>query len=306
MDLDARILVTGQCGWVGGAVMRRLWAAGFDHIRWLGPDEVDLARAASVDAFFQRHRPDYVFLTAAREGAAGEVGQGESTRRSLAVQANVIHAAWRSGVRKLCFLASSSIHPAGALPPLREGALLAAAIAPGQNGDVLAQLAGIRMCQAYRRQYRFDAIGVVPAELYGSGDGPGARAGALPALLRRLHEAQAEGLPELAVEAVPARAWLQVDDFADAALFLMRRYSSDVPVNVDGEEEVAFADLARIAAEAVGYRGRLVHPARTTPPPRPMPEGVRLNGMGWAPCMPLREGIGQMCARFLQGAGVPA
>jgi GDP-L-fucose synthase len=302
MDRDARILVTGQCGWVGGAVARRLWVAGFDHIRLLMPDEVDLTRPARVDDFFLRHRPQYVFLTAARQGTAG-ARPDEAIRESLAVQANVIHAAWRAGVRKLCFLASSSIHPAGVLPLLREEALLSAAIGPGEDGEVLAQVAGIRMCQVYRRRYRFDAISAVPAELYGPGDSPGAQAGALPALVRRLYEAQADGATEMAIDALPARAWLQVDDFADAALFLMRGYSSEVPVNVDGAEEIAFAEVLRMAADAVGYRGRLVQQTRAPPARRARPEGLRLNAMGWAPCMPLREGIEQMCAWYLQGTG---
>lgn len=301
MDLDARILVTGQCGWVGGAVVRRLWAAGFHHVRFLAPREVNLARASAVEAVLLEERPQYVFLTAAREGTGD--GSGEAVRESLAVQANVIHAAWRADVRKLCFLASASIYPAGALPPLREGTLLSAAVEPGQDGEALAQIAGIRMCQVYRRQYRFDAISAVPGELYGPGDGSGARAGVLPALVRRLYEAQLAGASELALDPAPARAWLQVDDFADAALFLMRQYSSEVPINVDGGEAPAFADVARLAAEVVGYRGRLLLGARAAEPVRPMPDGLRLNGMGWAPCMPLREGIEQMCAWYLRGAG---
>lgn len=302
MNLDARILVAGQCGWVGGAVVRRLWAAGYDNIRFLGPDEVNLARPASVDAFFLRHRPEYVFLTAAREGLAGRSDQ--AIRESMAVHANVIHAAWRGAVRKLCFIASSSIHPTGPLPPLREGALLSAAIQPGEDVDMLAQVAGTRMCQVYRRQYRFDAISVVPGELYGPGDSESARAGVLPALVRRLYEAQMVGASEVPVVAGPMRAWLQVDDLADAALFLMRQYSSDVPVNVDGGEPVAFVDLARLVAEVMGYRGRLVFaPASAGEPARAMPEGLRLNGMGWMPCMPLREGVEQMCAWYLQGMG---
>jgi GDP-L-fucose synthase len=299
MDLDARILVTGQCGWVGDAVVRRMWAAGYANIRFLPPDEVDLARQAAVEAFVLRERPEYVVLTAAREGAAGR--SGEAVRESLAVQANVIHAAWRADVRKLCFLASSAVYPSGALPPLRDGALLSAAIDPGENGEALAQLAGIRMCQVYRRQYRFDAISAVPAQLYGPGGSPGARAGVLPALVRRLYEAQAAGLAELPVDTMPARNWLQVDDFADAALFLMRRYSSDPPVNVGGET-MAFAELARMTAEMVGYRGRLLF-GRASAPARGAPEGCWLNTMGWSPCMPLREGLEQMCAWYLQEAG---
>jgi len=141
MDLDARILVTGQCGWVGNAVRRRLWAAGLHNIRFLAPDEINLARPASVDALLFRDRPEYVFLTSAREGAGGR--SDEAVRESLAVQANVIHAAWRADVRKVCFLASSSIYPAGALPPLRDGTLLSAAVEPGQGGEVLAQVAGV-------------------------------------------------------------------------------------------------------------------------------------------------------------------
>ncbi|WP_424681072.1 NAD-dependent epimerase/dehydratase family protein [Frateuria sp. YIM B11624] len=301
MDLDARILVTGQCGWVGHAVVRRLWAAGYANVRFLAPGEVDLARQASVETFLFRERPEYVVLTAAREGPGGD-RSGESIRESLAVQANVIHAAWRADVRKLCFLASSNIYPAGALPPLRSGALLSAAIEPGEGGDVLAQIAGIRMCQVYRRQYRFDAVSAVPAELYGPGDSPGAQAGVLPALVRRLYEAQAAGAPELAIDAAPARDWLQVDDFADAALFLMRRYSGDLPVNVGGGETMAFDDLARMAAETAGYRGRLLF-GRAASPVRATPEGLWLNTMGWAPYMPLRDGVEQMCAWYLQGAG---
>jgi GDP-L-fucose synthase len=305
MDLDARILVAGQCGWVGHAVVRRLWAAGYANVSFLAPGEVDLARQAAVEAFVFRERPQYVVLTAARDGA-GSTRPGEAIRESLAVQANVIHAAWRADVRKLCFLASSSIYPARALPPLRNGALLSAAIGPGEDGAALAQIAGIRMCQVYRRQYRFDAISVVPAELYGPGDGPAAQAGVLPALVRRLYEAQAAGVSELVVDAAPSQDWLQVDDFADAALVLMKRYSSDLPVNVGGGETVAFAELVRMVAEAVGYRGRLLF-GRAVAPARAMPEGVWLNTMGWAPYMPLRDGVEQMCAWHLQGtAPVPA
>jgi GDP-L-fucose synthase len=301
MDLDARILVTGQCGWVGNAVVRRLWAAGYSSIRFLAPGEVDLARAASVEALLFRERPEYVWLTAAREGADGS-RSGEAVRESLAVQANVIHAAWRTDVRKLCFLASSGVYPTGPLPPLRDGALLSAAVEPGQDGEALARIAGIRMCQVYRRQYRFDAISAVPAGLYGPGDTPGAQAGVLPALVRRLYEAQAAGAPELAIGAVPARDWLQVDDFADAALFLMRHYSSEVPVNVGGGETMGFVDLVRMVAETVGYRGRLLF-GRTATPERAMPDGAWLNTMGWAPYMPLRDGVEQMCAWYLQGVG---
>jgi GDP-L-fucose synthase len=302
MDLGARILVTGQCGWVGGAVVRRLEAAGYDNVRFLAPGEVDLARAAAVEALLQRERPAYVWLTAARQPAGGGPGAA-ALRESLAVQANVIHAAWRADVRKLCFLASSDIYPAGPLPPLRDGTLLAAALEPGQDEASLAQIAGIRMCQVYRRQYRFDAISAVPAELYGPGDSPGAQAGALPALVRRLYEAQAAGVPELALDATPARDWLQVDDFADAALCLMRRYSAELPVNVGGGEPMAFVDLARMAAETVGYRGRLLI-ARAAAPARIAPEGAWLNAMGWAPYMPLRDGLEQMCAWYLRGTGV--
>lgn len=301
MDLDARILVTGQCGWVGSAVVRRLWAAGYSNIRFLAPGEADLTRAAPVQAMLFRERPEYVWLTAPREGAGG-ARPAEAVRESLAVQANVIHAAWRAEVRKLCFLASSGVYPARALPPLQDGSLLSTAVGPGQDASVLAQIAGIRMCQVYRRQYRFDAVSAVPAELYGPGDSAGAQAGVLPALVRRLYEAQAAGAAELAISAVPAREWLQVDDFADAALFLMQRYSSELPVNVGGEA-MAFADLARLAAETVGYRGRLLFGGRTAAPGQVMRDGAWLNTMGWSPYMPLRDGVEQMCAWYLQGVG---
>ncbi|UGB38282.1 NAD-dependent epimerase/dehydratase family protein [Frateuria soli] len=297
MDLDARILITGQCGWVAGAVARRLGAAGFSHVRVVLPGEVGLTRAAAVERVLFQERPEYVFLTTGR----GEAGSDQAVRESMAVQANVIHAAWRADVRKLCFLASSRIFPAGALPPLREGALLTAVVEPGEGSEALAQMAGIRMCQVYRRQYRFDAISMVPDELYGPGDGEGARAGVVAALVQRLYRARRVGAPQVSVESHPARAWLHVDDFADAALFLMRRDGGEMPINVDGGEAPAFADLARMVAEVVGYAGRLVFDASAAQPPRTVAEGLRLNNMGWAPCMPLRQGVEQVFAWSRRG-----
>lgn len=298
MDLDARVLVVGQCGWVGNAVARRLWAAGFNNLTVVDRTLWGLARQATVDALFAREQPQYVFLVAARDGESG-MRADDAIREGLAVQANVIHAAWRAGVRKLCFLASSAIYPAGALPPANEGSLLTAWLRPDNDARAIVQIAGIRLCQVYRRQYRFDAISLVPATLYGHGDSEGAEGSGLPALIRRLHEARVDDARELHPGALRSGEFLQVDDFADAALFTMRDYSGEVPINVGTGEPVGADELARLAAEVVGYRGRLLPCGEPAPAPRDFPD-TRLQDMGWEPCMSLRQGIGQTYAWLLQ------
>jgi len=298
MDLDARVLVVGQCGWVGNAVARRLWAAGFNNLTVVDRTMWGLTRQATVDALFAREQPHYVFLVAARDAEGGARSE-EAMRESLAVQANVIHAAWRAGVRKLCFLASSAIYPADALPPANEGALLTAWLRPGNDGRAIVQIAGIRLCQVYRRQYRFDAISLVPAMLYGHGDSEGAESSGLSVLIRRLHEARVDDAREIHVGALRSGEFLQVDDFADAALFAMRDYSGEVPINVGTGEPVTAGELAKLAAEVVGYRGHLVHSSEPAPARREFP-ATRLNEMGWEPCMALRQGLGQTYAWLLQ------
>lgn len=296
MDLDARVLVVGQCGWVGNAIVRRLWAAGYNNLTKIDRDVPGLARQATVEAIFAREQPQYVFLVAARggEGVASDV----AIRESLAVQANVIHTAWRSGVRKLCFLAASSIYPADPLPPANQGALLTAWLRPGNEGPAITQIAGIRMCQVYRRQYRFDAISLVPAQLYGHGDSDGADVSGLSSLIQRMHAARVVDARELVVGALPSGEFLHVDDFADAALHLMHCYSGDVPINVGTGEAVDARALAQLVADTVGYAGRLVH-AHGGPAPRQLPDN-RLHDMGWEPCVSLPDGIAQTYAWLLQ------
>jgi len=298
MDLDARVLVVGQCGWVGNAVARRLWAAGFNDLMVVDRSMWGLARQATVDALFAREQPQYVFLVAARDGDGG-LRPDDAIREGLAVQASVIHAAWRAGVRKLCFMASSAIYPTDALPPANEGALLTAWLRPGNDSRSIVQIAGIRLCQVYRRQYRFDAVSLVPAMLYGHGDSEDAQSSRLAALIKRLHEARVDAAREIHVGALRSGEFLQVDDFADAALFAMREYSGEVPINVGTGEPVTADQLARLAAEVVGYRGRVVHSSDPAPAPRDFPD-TRLHDMGWEPCMSLRQGLGQTYAWLLQ------
>ncbi|MCX7515320.1 NAD-dependent epimerase/dehydratase family protein [Frateuria hangzhouensis] len=299
MDLDARVLVVGQCGWVGSAVARRLWAAGFNDVRLIEPRELDLTRQGAVEAFFLKERPQYVFLVGARGAAEGDGGRlGDPLRESLAVQANVIHAAWRAAVQKFCFIVSSGMYPAQPLPPMRGGALLTTALEPDHEGPAIAQLAGLRLCQVYRRQYRFDAISLVPAELYGPGDRLVGDKPFLPALIRRMHRASRVRAPEVVLDAVPPREFLQVDDLADAALFAMCRYSDDIPMNV-GAEAIGIYDLGEMVAGAVGYGGRIAVQGVLSAPPGSSADVLQLSALGWTPCMPLRLGVAQTCAWFL-------
>lgn len=303
MDLDARVLVTGQCDWVGGAIVRRLTAAGFRDVRWFKCGERDLTRQATVEAMFFRERPQYVFLTAAREGAEGS-RSGDPLRESLAIQSNVIHAAWRADVRKLCFVASSSVYPAGALPPLRDGALLTTAQEPWQDASAVVQRAGVRMCQVYRKQYRFDAISLVPACLYGPGEPAGAEASAVSGLLRKLYDARLADLPQLVLQPASPQEWLQVDDLADGAVFLMHCYAGEAPVNIGPGEATTLPELAQLIAEIVDYRGHLIHTSAPVHPTSPPAEVTQLRDMGWEPCMPLRQGIEQAYAWWVQGSAV--
>ncbi len=303
MDLDARVLVLGQCSWVAGALARRLSAAGFSAVRLVSPRELVLARQAAVEAFLLQERPQYVFLAGSRQTAGSDPsGPRHPLRESLAAQANVIHAAWRAGVEKFCLVASPALYPATALPPPSSGSLLTTLLGPEDDGSSIAHLAGLRFCQVYRRQYRFDAISLVPAELYGPGDRLLGDEPFLPALIHRMHRASRVRPPELVLDAVPPRELLHVDDLGDAALFAMRNYSDEVPLNVGGEA-IGIFDLAGMVASAVGYAGRVSVQGVLSAAPAG-PAGVRrLNTMGWSPCMSLQQGVAQACAWHLRGVG---
>jgi GDP-L-fucose synthase len=304
----ARVHVAGHRGLVGSALVRRLRAEGVDLLLPTR-DELDLTDQASVEAFYAATRPDVVFLAAAKVGGIGAnaAHPAEFIRDNLAIQTNVVHAAWRHGVRKLCFFGSSCIYPKHAPQPLREEALLTGPLEPTNEWYAIAKIAGIRMCQAYRRQYGFDAICLMPTNLYGPGDNfDPENSHVLPALVRRFHEAARDGRDSVTIwgSGTPLREFLHVDDLADAAVFMLRRWSDERIVNVGSGDEVSIGELARLIAAATGYRGRIdTDPSRPDGTPRKLLDSSTIRALGWRPRIGLQQGIADTVAYFAARGG---
>lgn len=293
----AKIFVAGHRGLVGSAIVRKLQADGATNLLLRTRQELDLTDQAAVAAFFAAEKPEYVFLAAAKVGGiqANNTRPAEFLYENLAIQANVIHSAWVNGAKKLCFLGSSCIYPKLAPQPLKEEYLLTGPLEPTNEWYAIAKIAGIKQCQAYRRQYGFDAISLMPTNLYGPGDNFDLQnSHVLPALIRKFHEAKLAGAPEVVIwgTGTPLREFLHVDDMADAAVFLMRSYSEEQFVNVGSGEDLSIRDLAGLVADVVGYSGRIVNDAsKPDGTPRKLMDVSRLRAMGWCPRIGLREGI---------------
>lgn len=291
--------------------MRALEGRGYGRIVAPGRAELDLKNRAAVDAFFERERPEWVFLAAAKVGGilANSTRPAEFIYDNLMIEANVIDSAWRHGVKKLEFLGSSCIYPKFAEQPIREEALLTGALEPTNEWYAVAKIAGIKLCQAYRRQYGFNAISLMPTNLYGPGDNFDLETShVLPALIRKFHEAKESGAAEVVVWGTgrPRREFLHVDDLADAAVTLMEVYDGEEIVNVGTGEDVTIRKLAELVGEVVGYRGRLVFD-ETKPDgtPRKLLDVGRLRGLGWRAKTGLKEGVEGVYAWFLRHHNAP-
>ena len=312
MESSSRIFVAGHRGLAGSAILRRLRAEGFANLILRTHAELDLTRQAQTDEFFAAEKPEYVFLAAARVGGilANNTRRGDFIRENLLIQTNVIDAAWRNGARKLAFLGSSCMYPKFASLPMREDALLSGSLEPTNEPYAIAKIAGIKMAEAYRAQYGFDAISLMPTNLYGPGDNFDLQSShVLPALIRKFHEAKVAGAPTVALWGTgsPLREFLHVDDLASAAVFLMRNYSSGEIINVGSGEEVTIGDLARMVGEVVGYEGEIVHDySKPDGTPRKLMDSSRLRGLGWKPGIGLREGIGGTYEWFRKSEAVVA
>jgi len=297
MERTAKIYVAGHRGLVGAAICRRLYRQGYANLVTRTRQELDLRDQRAVGEFFARERPAYVFLAAARVGGihANSTRPAEFIYDNLAIETNVIHAAWGSGVKKLLFLGSSCIYPRLAPQPMKEEYLLAGPLEPTNEAYAVAKIAGLKMCQAYRRQYGFNAICLMPTNLYGPGDNFDLESShVLPALIRRFHEAKLAGAPQVVLwgTGTPRREFLHVDDLADAAVFLMERYDSEEIINVGTGEDLTIAELAELVREVVGYRGAIAFDAKMPDgTPRKLLDVSRLRALGWQPRIGLREGI---------------
>ncbi|WP_297181401.1 GDP-L-fucose synthase [Thermomonas sp.] len=303
-----KIYIAGHRGLVGSAIVRRLQALGADNLLLPGREALDLTSQEQVERFFERERPEQVYLAAAKVGGihANDTRPAEFIRDNLVIETNVIHAAWRHGVKKLCFLGSSCIYPKFAPQPMREDVLLTGALEPTNEWYAIAKIAGIKLCQAYRKQYGFDAISLMPTNLYGPGDNFDLTSShVLPALIRRFHEAKQRGDATMTIwgTGTPKREFLHVDDLAEAAVFLMDGYSSDAIVNVGVGEDLSILELAQLVARVVGFEGAIdTDPSKPDGTPRKLLDVSRIHGLGWRARIGLEEGVRSTYAWYLQHA----
>lgn len=306
MNPGSRVYVAGHRGLVGSAILRRLRSSGYESLITRTRSELDLLDSRPVEAFFEKEKPEYVFLAAAKVGGilANDAYPVEFLQDNLRMQLNVIEAAYRHGVEKLLFLGSSCIYPKHAPQPMKEEHLLTGELEPTNEPYAIAKIAGIELCQAYNRQYGTDYISVMPTNLYGPEDNFDLRTShVLPALIRKFHEARQRADESVTVWGTgePRREFLHVDDLADACVYLMHDYSGSEIVNIGVGEDISIRELAELVGEVVGYEGDIIHDAsRPDGAPRKLLDVGRLHGLGWEASIPLRRGVEQTYRWFVE------
>ncbi len=282
---------------VGSAIWRALQADGFNNLIGKRSAELDLRNQAAVEAFFEAEKPEYVVLAAAKVGGilANNIYRAEFLYDNLAIQNNVIHYAYKNGVKKLLFLGSSCIYPKLALQPLKEEYLLSGLLEPTNEPYAIAKIAGIKMCESYRRQYGCNFIAAMPTNLYGPNDNYDLNnSHVLPALIRKMHEAKVQQKTEVEIWGTgsPLREFLHVDDLAAACLFLLKEYNEELFVNVGFGSDISIKDLAFLVKNIVGFQGELrFNTDKPDGTPKKLMDSGRINAMGWNPKISLEQGI---------------
>jgi GDP-L-fucose synthase len=300
---NKKIWVAGHNGLVGGAVVRRLQRQDCEIVI-VDKAALDLRRQAEVEAWIDMSRPDAIVLAAARVGGikANSDFPADFIYDNLAIETNIIHAAHKAGVKKLLFLGSSCIYPKDAAQPISEDALLSAPLEPTNEWYAVAKIAGVKLCQAYRRQHGCDFIAAMPCNLYGPGDTYDAlRSHVIPALIMKMHTAKESGAQSVEFwgTGTPLREFLYVDDLADALVFLLENYSAEEPVNVGGGTDISIAALAAEIAAVTGYAGDIsFNPAYPDGVMRKLLDSSRLRAMGWKPRTALLDGLAAACADY--------
>ncbi len=312
MARDGRIYVAGHRGLVGSAIWRALEREGFTRLIGRTHAELDLLDAAAVRRFFAEERPEFVFVAAAKVGGikANNDFPADFLFNNLVLECNVIHEAWRAGVRRLLFLGSSCIYPKLAPQPLREESLLTGPLEPTNEWYAIAKIAGIKLCQAYRRQHGCDFISAMPTNLYGPNDNyDPLNSHVLPALIRRFHEAKVAGALRVVCwgTGTPRREFLHADDLGRACVFLMREYSEEQFINVGSGWDLTIKELAERVARVVGYAGEIAwDPTKPDGTPRKLMDSSRIFSLGWRPEVDFDAGIRGAYEDFLRRFGTPA
>ena len=306
MEQDAKIYVAGHRGLVGSAIVRQLRNQGYENLLLRTRVELDLTSQLEVRGFFRSETPDYVFLAAAKVGGihANDTYPADIIVDNLAIELNVIRAAYKNGVKRLLFLGSSCIYPKQAPQPLREEYLLTGPLEPTNEPYAVAKIAGIKMCESYNRQYGSEFVSVMPTNLYGPNDNFDLEnSHVLPALIRKFHEAKERGDDKVIVWGTgsPRREFLYVDDMAAACVFVMNRDGYTDMVNIGVGEDVRISDLARLVGEVVGFEGEIVFdPGKPDGTPRKLLDVSRLQALGWSAKTGLREGIEETYRWYLK------
>lgn len=297
MEKDSKIFVAGHRGLVGSSIVRLLQERGYNNLVLKTKSELDLRNQQAVKDFFDTEKPEYVFLAAAKVGGINynATVPADFIYDNLMIQTNVIDSAYRSGAKKLLFLGSACIYPKVTPQPIKEEYLLTSKLEPTNEGYALAKITGLRMCEYYRKQYGFNAISLMPANLYGVNDNfDPAKGHVIPGLIHKFHFAMTEGDPHIVCwgDGSPTREFLYVDDLADACLFLMDNYNEAEFINVGSDVEIKIADLATIIKDTIGFKGQIAWD--TTLPngtPRRKMDSTRLFDMGWKPKINFEEGL---------------
>ena len=306
MNKDSKIYVAGHRGLVGSAIVRNLEERGYTNIIYRTHKELDLTRQVEVEKFFEEEKPEYVFLAAAKVGGihANNTRPAEFIYDNLMIESNIIHSAYKYGVKKLLFLGSSCIYPKFANQPIKEEYLLTGELEPTNEAYAIAKITGIELCKFYRRQYGCDFISAMPTNLYGINDNFDLETShVLPALIRKFHEAKINNQEEVVMWGTgkPLREFMYVDDLADALVHLMLNYSDEIHVNLGTGKDLSIGELAQIVKEVVGYEGKIVNDlTKPDGTPRKLLDVSRLEATGWKYKTELREGIEKVYKWYLE------
>ena len=298
MDSNSKVFVAGHKGLVGSAIIRNLESKNYENVYWIGREVCDLRDKSQVDHYFEQSKPEYVFLAAAKVGGIGANNDypAEFIYDNLMIQSNIIDAAYRNGVKKLVFLGSSCIYPKMATQPITEDALMTGPLEPTNDAYATAKIAGIRMCRAYRQQYGFNAISLMPTNLYGPNDNFDHNTShVLPAMISKfdgsLNKSEYWEV-ELWGDGTPKREFLHVDDLAEACIKCMQDYDESEPINVGTGEDVTIKELAETIADVVGYKNNIKwNTDKPNGTPRKVLNVDKMKSLGWEPKISLREGI---------------